>query len=192
MPGARTGLKNLWVNALAVVTDAQPKLPRVVTDFHFDSCSLRMLESVAYGLTRNTIDVIPNNRREVTRCAFDIHPELGRVRVALICEFRSEHADRARKVAHLNSRRAQSVHCIATLCDRLPGLLDGSRQYLLSFVRAIPNHVGPAMQFQQHCLKALQQCVVQFPRDARPLGQPFFKTNLEQLSQLTHTQAVYE
>src|SRR5215467_11731481 len=102
MPGSRTGLKNLWGNALAVITDAQPKLPLVVTDFHFDSRSLRMLEGVAYGLSRNTIDIIPNNRREVTRRAFHLHLKLGRGRVVLICQFRSEHANRPRKVVHLN------------------------------------------------------------------------------------------
>src|SRR5262249_14241691 len=48
------------------------------------------------------------------------------------------------------------------------------------------------MQFHQHCLKTLQQRVVQLPRDACPLGKPLFKTNLEQLSQLTHSQAVHE
>src|SRR5262245_21262016 len=104
MSGARTGLKNFWINALAVVTDAQPKLPRVIPDFHFDSRRLRMLEGIANGLSCNTIDVIPNNRREVTGCAHDTHPKLGRACSALICEFRSENADRPRKVVHLNRR----------------------------------------------------------------------------------------
>src|SRR5262249_16836564 len=104
MSGASAGLKNLRVNALAVITDAQPKLPLVITDFHFDSRSPRMPEGVAYGLSRNTIDIVADNRGEVTRCAFDIHPKLGRVRAALICEFRSEHANRPRQVVHLNRR----------------------------------------------------------------------------------------
>jgi hypothetical protein len=33
---ACTGLKNLWINALAVVPDAQPKLPLIIPDLHFD------------------------------------------------------------------------------------------------------------------------------------------------------------
>lgn len=41
-----------------------------------------MLECVAYLLARNAIDVIPNIRSEVSRCAFHLHAKLGRVRVA--------------------------------------------------------------------------------------------------------------
>ena len=124
-----------------------------------------MLECVAYRLGCNAVDVISNNRSEVSRCALHLHLKLGRVRVALICEFRSERADRLSEVIRNNRRATQSLHCISALGDCLPGLLDGSLQYLLGLVWAIPNHVHPGVKLHQHRLKALQQSVVQFQKE---------------------------
>ena len=112
-----TRLKDLWINALAVVTNTQPKLPLVIPDLNFDPRSLSMLEGIAHRLAHNAIDI------EVPWCAFHIHTKIGSVRVPLICEFRAQHADRASEVVGNKRRGTQSPHRITTLSDRLPGLL---------------------------------------------------------------------
>src|SRR5262249_39937793 len=57
--GARASLKNFCVNALSVVPDVQPKLPLVVSDFHFDPARVCMPEGIANPLGSNPVDIIP-------------------------------------------------------------------------------------------------------------------------------------
>src|SRR6516164_10713862 len=189
MSSARASLKNLWINAFAVVTDAQPKLPLVVSDLHFDSRCLCMMKGIAYRLARNAVDVVSQDWSEIPGCAFYIHAKLGRLRVPLICEFCSEHTDRPREIVRNNRRGTQSLHRIATFGDCLPSLIDDSLQRPLELgtIRELVRH---GVKLHQHSLKALQQGVVQFSGDASSFSDTFFHAHLKLACQLPQPQHV--
>jgi len=129
---ACTRVKDLGTNASSVVTYPQPKLFGVVSDLHLDPRSLRVLEGIPYCLASNAIDIVPQDRSEVPWCAFHVDAKVGNVRVRLICEFRAERPDRSRKVVCNNRGGTEALHRIATLGDRLPGLLDGPLSSIIS------------------------------------------------------------
>src|SRR5262245_13561033 len=77
MSCAGASLKNLWINALTVITDAQPKPSLVIPDFHLDPRSLCMLEGVAYRLARNAVNIVSQNRSKFPRRALHLHQKVG-------------------------------------------------------------------------------------------------------------------
>ena len=99
MPGAPLFLKNLRVDALPVIPDPQAKLPFVIVDFHFDLPRLSVPRGIAQRLAGNPVDFVADDRMQVPRRAFYLHPQDGGIPVSFIgCEFFSESADGQGKV----------------------------------------------------------------------------------------------
>ena len=152
---------NLGVDALSVVPDQQTKLALVIPDLHFDPPRLCVPECVAHRLACNPVDLVADQRSEISWCAFDLHTKLGTILAGLIGgEFFCERADCQGQVVGTHRRGAQPHHRIPALGDRPPGLLDDILQRLLGFGRAIPDQVGHSVKLHQHTLKTLQQGVV--------------------------------
>src|SRR5262249_6182292 len=113
------------------------------------------------------------------------------IRAGLIrSEFLSERADRTRQVISHHRGRAQSLHCVSSLGDGLLSLIDCALQPLMSFVRAMWEQVRHSLKLQQDTLKTLEQSVVQVPRDASPLADPLFHTQVEYPRHLPQTQSI--
>ena len=175
MSRSHPSLKNSRINAFAVVPDAQPKLSMIILDLHFDTPGVGALEGVANRLARNAIDIVSQDWREVPWCTFHIHPKNGGLRVPLMCEFRAERADRPGKVIRNNSRRAKSLHRIATFGDCLFSLIYHALQCPLE-LRTIRELVRHGMKLQQHRFETLQQGVVSFTGDACALQKALFQS----------------
>src|SRR5580692_5334221 len=49
------------VDALAIVSDPQSKLPLIIAQFHFDRMRLGMSESIAQGLARDPVNLVTHD-----------------------------------------------------------------------------------------------------------------------------------
>src|SRR5579863_10519278 len=184
MSGPPAFSKNLLIDALSVVQDPQPKLPPFIDDFHFDPPGLSMKECIAHRLACNPVHVVADERSEIPGCAFHLHAKLGAILAAMTgSELFSERADRPGQVVGNHRGGAQPLHRIPALDDRLPRLRDDGLQLFPGF-RRILDSVYHSGKLHQHALKTLQQGIVEIPRDARPLVDAFFHTQVELLFQI--------
>ena len=58
MSGNPVGFHDLWVDPLAVITDTQPELIVIVTDFHFDVAGISVREGIPDHLAGDPVDLI--------------------------------------------------------------------------------------------------------------------------------------
>jgi hypothetical protein len=68
----------------------------------------------------------------------------------------------------------------------LRGLIDSAIESLFGFGRTLREQVRNRLKTEQQSVKTLQQSVVQFPRDARALREPFFKPGIQLTGQREH------
>src|SRR5262249_9250785 len=147
--------KNLWVNALSIVSDAQAKLSWVIPDFYFNPRRLCVQECVAQCLACNPVDIVPDKGSEFAGRAVHLNTKLGSFSVAMLGNQAFAKNDQcASKIVPNQRRGAHTLDRISTLGDRLPGLLDGRLQRLPDF-GAIEKHVSQSVELQQRALKTL-------------------------------------
>src|SRR5262245_3386124 len=104
----------LWVDALAVVSDAQAKLACTIRDFSFDVTRIRVAECIAQRFARYSVDVVPDNRMQVTRRALDGDAEpRGAVPCAAVVEFSGQRRDRLRQFVTHDRGGSQILNRIA-------------------------------------------------------------------------------
>src|SRR5215471_6930850 len=77
MSGSAALVKDLQINTLAVVANSQSKLAPVVDDVHFDSPGVGVTEGVAKRFDRYPIDLVPDQRSQLSRCAFYLYAKGG-------------------------------------------------------------------------------------------------------------------
>jgi hypothetical protein len=61
-----TPFQNLGWNPLSIVPDSQPEHPFSVADFGFNMAGMGVLESIAQSLARDTVNLIPYGRVQVS------------------------------------------------------------------------------------------------------------------------------
>src|SRR5271163_2015909 len=99
VPRVAVSIKMLRVNALTVIPDPQPKLPFVITDFHFDPLRLGVLEGIAQRFRCDPVDFVSEDRMEILRGSFNIHMKLGGIWVRFDgSEFLTQGVYRQRKI----------------------------------------------------------------------------------------------
>src|SRR5882762_5241191 len=147
--GASLLIKMPRLNALPIISDPQPKLTLVISDFHLDSPRLCVLEGIAQRLACNRV-----------RFA-------GR-------EFSSQSAYRQRNIVGHCRRGAQPLDGIPAFGDRFRGLIDRAVEASFGFLRMLGQQIRRRLKSQQKSLKALKQSVVQFPRDTGALTDALF------------------
>src|SRR5271167_2501381 len=167
--------KNLGANAPPVIANSQLQLTLVVLYIHFDVLCLRVVEGIAQSLSGNPIDIVAQDRIEVTRRALDGNIE-ERVILRCLCrrKFLTESVNRKRKVIRRDCRGPQALYGLAPLGDRLGSLINRALQSLLGFDRVLRQEVGGALKTQQKPMKALQDGIVQLASNSCALVDPHF------------------
>src|SRR5262245_22972333 len=120
MPGLMA-VQYCGVDTLTVVTDAQLKLPVVVSDLHFNSTSACMPEGIAQGLAADPMDVVLDDWAKGAQRAMDgdIKGCCVRVRVAdrRRCELFAKRAEGDGQIVRGRRGRAQALDGIPSLPD---------------------------------------------------------------------------
>ena len=93
-------------------------------------------------------------------------------------ELVAKRPDRDREIVAFDGRRAQALHGVAAFGDRLRRVINRTIQFLFGLGRALRQQVRRGLELQQQAVEALQQRVVQLPRDARPLVDAFVEPSL--------------
>src|SRR5258706_6883543 len=70
-----TRVQQLRVDTFSIVPDKQPKQPIAVGDLHFDSLCLSMLERISQRLARDAVNVIAQDRVQLSRRSLDSNVE---------------------------------------------------------------------------------------------------------------------
>ena len=100
-------------------------------------------------------------------------------------ELVAEGPDRQREIVAFDGRRPQALHRVAAFGDRLRGVFNRTIQLLFGLGRALRQQVRRGLESQQQTVEALQQRVVQLPRDARALVDAFVEPSLVLARDLT-------
>ena len=88
-----------WVDALAIVAYAQAEHALAVADVDFNPLRVCVPERVAKCFGGDAIHIVVDQRREISRSAFNLYGAHGRDSAALIaCELLGERADRPAEV----------------------------------------------------------------------------------------------
>src|SRR5580700_813008 len=75
MSSPRAFVEYHWVNADAVIAEADAEFLRIVSNLHFNLFSVRMMESISQNLPANPIELVVKNRLYDARRPFDGHME---------------------------------------------------------------------------------------------------------------------
>jgi hypothetical protein len=100
------------------------------------------------------------------------------ISVVVTGEFLNERPDRGGKIITFDSGGAQPLHGIATFIDSSNRAIDRATQVMLGLRGTRRQKFVRHLKAQHQSLKALQQSVMQVPRDARPLADPLFKAHV--------------
>jgi hypothetical protein len=148
-------------------------------------------ESIAHGLSCNAVDFVPEDRVESPRRAFHLHLKDRRI---LVCisgpEFFSENPYGRDKVVGFDRGGAQALYSIPTLIDRLIRPINRDLKRFSSFNWTPWEQVDTSLKMEHQALKALQQRIVKFPRDAQALAHSCFQSESELAMYLVKTQLV--
>src|SRR5262249_37192805 len=139
------------IDSLSIVADAHLQLPVAVPDADVDSTRLGVAEGVTQRLTDDPVDVIANDRMQIARCAFDTDahgcgPRVGAIGRELVAE--RPHGDRQIGGGHRG--RAEVLHGVPALVDRLRGLIDGDLETFLG--RTLWKEVCRRLKAEQHAV----------------------------------------
>src|SRR6267154_914861 len=82
---ARTALggEEVRVDTLAIVSDPQSNVSRVIAEFHFDLFRLGVSECIAQGLASDPVELVTHDRAQVPRRALHLHMQSDRSGTAL-------------------------------------------------------------------------------------------------------------
>jgi hypothetical protein len=101
-----------------------------------------------------------------TNCTFNADPNERAVASHLLYQ----QPDLIDQIDIIGGGSSQSLYRGSTFIDRLHSLGDGMTQILFGFGRPFWKKFEGDLESQKKSLKALQEGVVQFPRDASPLS----------------------
>ena len=128
---------------------------------------------------------------EIPRHAFHLYLKDRRI---LICvsgpKFFSENPYRRDKVIGFDRGCAQSLYSIPALIDRLIRPINRDLKCFPGFDRTLREQVDTSLKMEHQALKALQQCIVQFPRDACPFVDACFQPYRELMLQLLNAELI--
>ena len=154
-------LHGVLVNALPVITDAQAKVPFVVSDLHSDPPRLRVTEGVAQRFAGDPICLVPHDRIQTPRRAFYFEINDRRfARSAVLREFFCKGSYCVGKIIGFEGRRAQPLHSVTTFGNRLSRLLNRVIKPLPGFVWTLGQEFRSRLEPEQQALKTLKQSVV--------------------------------
>src|SRR5437773_9473111 len=126
---------------------------------------------------------------EVPRGAFHLDTKGGRMIAAFTGrEFLPKHGDGCGKVVSHSGRLAQVLYGVPAFGDRFTGLIDRAIESFLSFCRTFREQVRNGLEPEKQSVKALQQRVVQVPRDACPFADARFEAHVELMSLLAEAE----
>src|SRR5579864_8828707 len=126
---------------------------------------------------------------KVLRRAFHLHLKEGRILVdAFSSEFFSESPYRRGKVVGLEGGCTQPLYSVPTLGDRLIRPINRGLECFPGLRRTPREQVDASLKMEHQSLKALQQGIVQIPRNACALANALFQAHVELVRQLPHPQ----
>ena len=158
------------IDPLAIVAHAQSELLVVVANLHLYTPGMRVPEGIPKGFRGNLVDLVTDDRVQISRLALDCNTECGRlVGVRVGREFVAEGPDRYGEIVAFDGRRAQALDRVPAFGDRLRRVINRTIQFLFGLGRALRQQVRRGLELQQQSVEALQQRVVQLARDARAL-----------------------
>ena len=141
---------------------------------------MRVPEGIPKGFRRNLVDLVTNDRVQISRLALDGNAECGRLVGARVGrELVAKGPDRHREIVTFDGRRPQSLHRVAAFGDRLRRVFNRPIEVVFRLCRAIRQQVRRGLESQQQTVEALKQRVVQLPRNARALVDAFVERQLE-------------
>ena len=179
------------IDPLAIVTYAQPELIVVVADIDLDAPGMRVPEGIPKSFRGNLVDLVTNDRVQISRLALHCNFECGRlVGVRVGREFVAEGPDRYGEIVAFDGRRAQALDRVPAFGDRLRRVFNRTIQLLLGLSRALRQQVRRGLELQEQSVEALQQRVVQVARDACALVDTFVEPPLVIASDLTEADAI--
>ncbi len=107
---------------------------------------------------------------KVPRVSFHLHLKLGSIWVRFAGrEFFTQSAYCQRKIVAHYRRGAQPLYGIPALGNRFRGLIDRALEASFGFLWTLRQQIRRRLKSQQQPVKTLQQRIVRFPRNARPL-----------------------
>src|SRR6266478_5429121 len=188
----RSLVGNLRINPTPVVSNMQKKLGITVCNLRFDLLRSGMAERVSQRLARNSIDFITQNGIELSLFPFYQHARARSGAVATLRgQFLAQCRQRLRYVAVAHDRLAQVRDCVPAFRDCLVSALQSDVERLNGFGGSAPGkQVTHRLQPEHQSLKALQQRIMEFASDARPLVDPCFQPCVELPRQLTQSQLI--
>jgi hypothetical protein len=108
--------EHLRVDALPIVTHAHAELVVVIADVDLDSPGMRMLEGIPKRFRRNLVNLVTNDRVQITRLTLDCDSECGRlVDARVVRELVAEGPDRDGEIVAFDGRHSQALHRVAAL-----------------------------------------------------------------------------
>ena len=138
------------IDPLAIVTHAQAELLVVVADLDLDPPGMRVPEGIPKGFRRNLVDLVTDDRVQISRLALDCNTECGRlVGVRVGRELVAEGPDRHGEIVAFDGRRAQALDRVPAFGDRLRRVFNRTSQLLFRFCRAIWQQVQGGLESQQ-------------------------------------------
>ena len=183
--------EHLRIDPLAIVAHAQSELLVVIANLHLDSVGVRVPERIPKGFRRNLVDLVTNDGAEIARFTLDLHTEGGALvgrRVGR--ELVAQGSDRDSEIVAFDGRRPQALHRVAALGDRLRRMFNRDIQFVFRVCRAFREQVRCGLESQQQTMKALEQRVVELPRNTCALADARLERERERVLHLTHPELV--
>src|SRR5271165_6360341 len=146
---------------------------------------LRMVESIAHGLTGNAVDLVAENRMQVSWRAFHDKTKSSGVPGG---QFVTQGAQRLCQIVFYHRGGTQIVDSLAALNNGLISYFESFFEHFLCFARRKP--VDSDLKMEHQALKALQQRVVQLAGDAQALIDTAFEVGVERLCDLMKPVAI--
>ena len=152
---------------------------------------MRVPKGIPQGLRSNPVDLVTNDRVQISRVPLDCDVERRRpVDARVGRELVPKGPDRHREIVAFDGRRPQALHRVPAFGDRLRRLLNRTIQFLFRLCRALRQQVRHRLESQQQTMKALEQRVVQLAGDAGALADARLERHVECVLHLTHPELV--
>ena len=152
---------------------------------------MRVPEGIPKGFRGNPVDLVTNDRVQISRLALDCDTECGRpVGARVGRELVAKGPDRHREIVAFDGRRAQALHRVPAFGDRLCRMFNRAIQFLFRVCRALRQQVRHGLESQQQTVEALEQRVVQFAGDSCALADARLERHVERVLYLTHPERI--
>ena len=169
------------IDALSIVTHAQSELLVVVADLDLDPPGLRMPEGVPKCFRSNLVDLVTNDRVQISRLALRRRRGMREAGRALASVASSSPRVLIATARSLRSTVDARKPCTASRPSVIAFAACSNRtiQFLLRLRRALRQQVRSSLEPQQQTVEALQQRVVQLPGDPCALSDARLQRHLE-------------